>query len=126
MMKYIYLLSIFTITIFANSLQTNIFIKCDKNKDHFLNQEEYTRMSLKRFAKFDLSKDNQVDPYELSDTQLAKIMPQIAIQWFIRNDIDGNKIVTLDEAKNASNRRFYKLDKNQDNKLSMQEWVDGK
>ncbi len=121
--KYIIFIILISSSIFANSFKTNIFIKCDQNKDNHLNKKEYAKMSLKRFERFDISKDNQVDPKELSQTQLAKLMPQIAINWFIRNDINQNKIVTKQEAINASNIKFKTLDKNKDNLLDIKEWI---
>ena len=105
-----------------NKFGSKIFVKCDENKDGFLNQEEYLKMSSKRFSRMDLDKNSDVELKEIQNTRLFKVMPHIASSWFVRNDLDKNKIVTSQEMKTISNSKFLFMDKNNDKKLSSYEW----
>ncbi|MEA3554798.1 MAG: hypothetical protein U9R39_10430 [Campylobacterota bacterium] len=119
-------LLIITANILANpqndKFGSKIFVKCDENKDGFLNQEEYLTMSSKRFNRMDLDKDRDVEIIEIQNTRLFKVMPHIASSWFIKNDLDRNKIVTSQEMEIISNNKFQFMDKNNDKKLSSYEW----
>ena len=101
---------------------SKIFIKCDKNKDGFLDQKEYLFMSTKRFKRMDTNNNYEVSLKEIRSTKLAKIMPKLANDWFNRHDLDKNKIVFYSELKNVSDAKFKSMDKNNDKKLSSYEW----
>ncbi|RLA82989.1 MAG: hypothetical protein DRG78_05640, partial [Epsilonproteobacteria bacterium] len=98
-------------------------VKCDDNKDGFLNQKEYLKMSSKRFNRMDLNKNNEVTYLELQNTPFAKMMPKFALSWFAKNDLDKNKIVTYKEIEKVSNKKFYMMDNNKDKQLSSNEWL---
>ncbi|MEA3497796.1 MAG: hypothetical protein U9R16_01935 [Campylobacterota bacterium] len=114
----------FTINISANGkFGSKIFIKCDENKDGFLNQSEYLEMSTKRFKRMDANKDLTVTFTELKNTQLAKIMPKFALSWFSKNDLDENKIVTIKEISKVSNKKFENMDTDNNKLLNSTEWL---
>ena len=101
---------------------SKIFVKCDKDKDGYLNEKEYLFMSSKRFKRMDTNKNKQVSLEEIRKTQLAKVMPRLASQWFIRHDLDNDSIVLYSEMKKVSDKKFKGMDKNNDKKLSSYEW----
>ena len=112
-----------TTNILANGkFGSKIFVKCDENKDGFLNQNEYLKMSTKRFTRMDLDKNSEVTFKELQNTPFAKMMPSFALSWFIKNDLDKNKIVTTNEIIKVSNKKFKMMDKSNDKQLSSTEW----
>jgi hypothetical protein len=121
------LLSLFFISP-SNAIQINkkfgskIFIKCDSDKDGTLNKKEYFNMSDKRFKRMDTNKNKKVSLKELKETQLAKIMPILAFDWFNRHDLDKNGIVLYSEMKNVSDTKFASMDKDNSKKLSSYEW----
>ncbi len=106
-----------------NKFGSKIFTKCDINKDGLLNETEYLNMSSKRFHRMDSNKDTIVTLQELTATQLAKMMPLIAVSWFNRNDINKDNIVTIKEIEEASNAKFLQIDENHDKQLSITEWL---
>ena len=120
---FLFINLILSTNILANGkFGSKIFVKCDENKDGFLNQKEYLKMSSKRFNRMDLNKNLEVTYKEIQNTPLAKMMPHIALSWFDKNDIDKNQIVTLIEMKTVSNKKFKSMDTNSDKLLSSYEW----
>ena len=101
---------------------SKIFVKCDFNKDGFLDEKEYLHMSAKRFKRMDSNNDKEVSLKEIKETQLAKMMPRLAQQWFERHDLDKNNIVLYSEMKSISDAKFKSMDKDNSKSLSTYEW----
>jgi len=98
-----------------------MFSKYDTNEDGFLNKKEHLEIALNRFNRADDNEDAQLTKEEITDTRFGKIFPGIIENFFKKNDLDKNGVVTKAEIISNSKDEFIKSDINNDSKLSIDE-----
>jgi len=93
----------------------------DTNQNGFVNKKEYLNIALKRFDRSDSNNDTKLTKKELENNRFAKMMPSFVDNYFKRNDLNHNGVVTKAELIKETNKDFAKADKNKDDKLTLSE-----
>lgn len=117
---------------FANPVfayEESRFLGIDRDADGVISQAETEAYRERLFKEYDLNSDGRVEYEEYVQAEnlrpvTAPAHSEVPVPDEYREmDSDGDTIVTLDEIKAAGVKRFKMLDKNNDGKVSKEEFV---
>lgn len=100
------------------------FEKMDTNKDGFLTLEEHEAHNDDRFQKIDADQDGYITEEEFTNHLLERNRKRIqknAVRHFSRTDKNNDKKVSQEEFDYQKQTRFRDADKNNDGKLTVDE-----
>lgn len=104
------------------SLYSHMLQKMDTNGDGRISLDEYLAAAAARFKQIDTHNKGSVDAAQLASSPMAaERLLRRAKMMVMRLDTTGNGYVTQDEFMAATTKRFARLDRNGDGKLSPDE-----
>ena len=100
-------------------------LKMDQNQDGQLTWDEVPSGFQRRFLQLDINSDNLLDEHELQAFNKQRKNRRQSAEGFVRlilrNDIDSDCKLSLEEAPERMRRRFKRMDTNQDSYVDVEE-----
>ena len=97
----------------------------DQNQDGQLTWDEVPSGFQRRFLQLDINSDNLLDEHELQAFNKQRKNRRQSAEGFVRlilrNDIDSDCKLSLEEAPERMRRRFKRMDTNQDSYVDVEE-----
>ena len=104
-------------------MHSYLFNKFDANEDGVITKAEYMEFIDERFDKMDTDGNGTITKEDLYDSRFYTFLPELAEAVFRDSDIDKSGTITRKEMLESEEVRFNIMDKNNDGKLTQNEFV---